>query len=79
MAAHRWQHSYLYNTHCPAHFSPSHVLTNHVAAITHIYMAPSVKLLTYAGQSVLTAATASLSSAHQAGIKEHSSNLVSSQ
>jgi hypothetical protein len=70
MAAHRWQHSYLYNTRCPTHFSPSHVLTNHVAAITHIYTAPSVQLL--------TAATASLSSAHQAGIKERSSNLVSS-
>jgi hypothetical protein len=54
------------------------VLTNHVAAITHIYTAPSVQLLTYAGQSALTTTTASLSSAHQAGIKERSSNQVSS-
>jgi hypothetical protein len=75
--AHCCQLSYLYSTRCPAHVSSSRVLTNHIAATTHIYTALAVKLIVdhhVCSQSALTIATTSLSSAHQDLYKRQSSN-----
>jgi hypothetical protein len=71
MAAHHWQLSYLYNNHCPAHFSPSRTLTNHIllpiTTSARIYTALDNQSdsAPFTDQPALAAATTSLGSTHQ--------------